>query len=386
MNRPVILCFVAYYLPGYRFGGPVRTIANVVDQLGDEFDIRIVTRDRDVLDINAYPDVSIDAWNTVGKAQVFYASKKTLHLRGVSKFLSETPHDVLYLNSFFAFVFTGLPLLARRLGMAPCTPCLIAPRGEFSAGALALKSTKKHVYILLVKTIGLYQNLIWQASSVYEKADIIRAIGSIASLVYVAPDLTPALTNELNTSIIRSPGPLRLIFLSRISPMKNLDFLLRVLARVSAIVELAIYGPQEDSLYWQQCKGLIDLLPDNINVTVGDQVLQELVRDVFAAHDVFVFPTHGENFGHVIFESLTVGTSVLVSDRTPWQQDVQGGLGVLPLVEALWVDAISTLTKLDHRALAQRRRAALEYASIYAADNKPLEQNRQLFRLALCEN
>ena len=38
----VILCFVAYYLPGYRSGGPVRTIANFVDHLGDEFDIRIV--------------------------------------------------------------------------------------------------------------------------------------------------------------------------------------------------------------------------------------------------------------------------------------------------------------------------------------------------------
>lgn len=211
-------------------------------------------------------------------------------------------------------------------------------------------------------------------------------MGSIARWVHVAPNLTPALTNELNTDTIRSPGPLRLIFLSRISPNKNLDFLLRVLASVSANVELAIYGPQEDAQYWKQCRILIHQLPDNINVTVGDQVPQEQVRDVFAAHDVFVFPTRGENFGHVIFESLTVGTPVLISDQTPWQQDTQGGLSVLPLDEAIWVDVIAALAKLDHEALVQRRRAALEYASEYAADNQPLEQNRQLFRLALGEN
>ncbi len=116
--KPIILCFVAHYLPGYRSGGPVRTIANFVDHLGDEFDIRIVTRDRDALDTEPYPGVQIDAWNKVGKVQVFYASKKTVNLRGIAKLIRETPHDVLYLNSFFAFGFTTLPLLARRLGWA----------------------------------------------------------------------------------------------------------------------------------------------------------------------------------------------------------------------------------------------------------------------------
>ncbi len=88
--RPVILCFVAYYLPGYRSGGPVRTIANFVEHFGDEFDIRIVTRDRDKLDASPYREVAVDSWNAVGKAQVFYASKKLLSLRGIARLLCET--------------------------------------------------------------------------------------------------------------------------------------------------------------------------------------------------------------------------------------------------------------------------------------------------------
>lgn len=95
----ILLCFISYYLPGYRSGGPVRSIANFVDNLGDEFDIRIVTRDRDALDTEPYPNVQIDAWNKVGKAQVFYASDKTVNLRDIAKLMRDTPHDVLYLNS-----------------------------------------------------------------------------------------------------------------------------------------------------------------------------------------------------------------------------------------------------------------------------------------------
>ncbi len=129
--RPVILCFVKYYLPGYRSGGPLRTIVNFIEHFGDEFDIRIVTTDRDVLDTSPYPDVVVDSWNTVGRAQVFYASQKVLTLRGIARLLRETPHDLLYLNSYLAVSFTTLPLLARRLGMAPRKPCVLARAGNF---------------------------------------------------------------------------------------------------------------------------------------------------------------------------------------------------------------------------------------------------------------
>src|SRR5690606_23072653 len=67
MGKPVILTFVHYYLPGYKSGGPVRTIANMVEHLSDQLDFWIVTSDRDALDSDPYPNVTIDAWNAVGK-------------------------------------------------------------------------------------------------------------------------------------------------------------------------------------------------------------------------------------------------------------------------------------------------------------------------------
>lgn len=361
----------------------MRTIANFVDHLSDDFDIRIVTRDRDALDTEPYPSIEVDAWNTVGKAQVFYGSGKTVNLRGIAKLMRETPHDVLYLNSFFAFSFTTLPLLARRMGWAPKTPCVIAPRGEFSQGAIAFKAPKKRLYIRVTLVMGLYADLHWQASSEFEVSDIQREFGAQAEDISVAPDLPPA--NEPaglgNASYKpRADGPLRLVFLSRISPMKNLDFLLEVLGRVSAPIDLMIYGPLREPDYWSQCHKLISQLPENIRVDYCGEVTPEDVPNTFAGADLFVFPTRGENYGHVVLESLVVGTAVLISDRTPWQASADNAVEVLQLDHAeAWVNAIEHWAGFDREQFDKMRTAALGYAQRYLETSEALEENRNLF-------
>jgi len=47
MVEPTILCFVPHYLPGFRAGGPTRSIANLVEWLGDEYRFAIISLDRD---------------------------------------------------------------------------------------------------------------------------------------------------------------------------------------------------------------------------------------------------------------------------------------------------------------------------------------------------
>ena len=43
MQKKKILVFIDWYLPGYRAGGPIQSIANLVNHLDDELDISIVT-------------------------------------------------------------------------------------------------------------------------------------------------------------------------------------------------------------------------------------------------------------------------------------------------------------------------------------------------------
>jgi len=46
-GRKDILIIMGRYLPGYKDGGPVRSIKNLTDFLGREYNFKILTCDRD---------------------------------------------------------------------------------------------------------------------------------------------------------------------------------------------------------------------------------------------------------------------------------------------------------------------------------------------------
>jgi glycosyltransferase involved in cell wall biosynthesis len=380
-----ILCLIRYYLPGFQSGGPLRTVSNMVARLGDELDFRIVTTDRDVLDTNPYPDVRIGAWNPVGKGRVYYAAPDALTIGSVARLIRDTPHDVLYLNSFFDRRFAVSPLLARRLGWLPDRPVVVAPRGEFSEGALALKAPKKRLYILAARATGLCAGVTWQASSEHEARDIRRAMGHSPGVrIRVAPDLLPPIGKAMRTHKrqARDAGaPLRVIFLSRITPKKNLDFALSVLSRVSVPVEFNIYGTVEDRKYWANCERLIGQLPAHVVAKYYGAVAHSQVPEILARQDLFFFPTRGENYGHVICESLAAGTPVLVSDQTPWRNLDEAGAGwVRPFSDSgAFVSIIEGFARLDPGKVQGMRERAAAYADRVLASPEPLWQNRALF-------
>ena len=191
--RPVVLTFARHFLPGFRAGGPIRSIANLVDRLGEEFEFRIVTLDRDFGDSQPYPAVAIDRWIRLGKAWVMYVQRQHFGLRKVAAIAQQTPHDLVYLNSFFDLRFTQQVLLARRLHRLPDRPVVIAPRGEFSEGALQIKRFRKTAFITTARVLGLYKDATWQATSPYEAADIGRHIKPTdRQRIVVAPNLSSA--------------------------------------------------------------------------------------------------------------------------------------------------------------------------------------------------
>jgi len=384
-----ILTLLDYFEPGYKAGGPIRTISNMIARLGNEYTFRVVTRDRDLGSSEPYPGIAVNEWSRAGKAEVLYVSPAG-HLGALVRLLREDAYDALYLNSFFSWKSTILPLALRRCGFARNVPVILAPRGEFSLGALGLKSTKKRLYIMLARVLGLCRRVTWQASSENEAKDIRRVMKVSSEHIMIAPNLLPDAgcgtgCSDQSARWSRPPRPLHIVFLSRISPMKNLDFLLRILRKVDTTLSLDIYGPTEDLPYWEACSRLIAELPVRTQVTYRGAVSAEEVINVFEQYDLFVFPTRGENFGHVIFESLTAGTPVLLSDRTPWRADSGGAVEVLRLDdEDAWSEAIARWGRVDRETLELRRQAARSYAQVVRASDEALVLNKQLFET--CEN
>jgi glycosyltransferase involved in cell wall biosynthesis len=386
-KKPVILTFNKYYLPGYRAGGPIRTLSNMVDRLGNELDFRIVTLDRDAGSNQSYSNILHGKWNTVGHAQVLYSSPQSVSITRLIRLFNEVSPDVVYLNSFFDNSFTQRILWARRLGLLGKVSVVLAPRGEFSRGALGLKWVKKKIYLHFAKATRLYFNLIWHASSKHEQEDLLHALDFVCSKhVRVAMNLAPLEERQLIEYKVRSKGePLRVCFLSRISPMKNLDFALKALAQVRLPIVFTIYGPKEVASYWAECESLIASCPPNITVIYEGEIHPHAVKQTLAQHDLFFFPTRGENYGHVIHEALAAGLPVLISDQTPWNNVETEGVGwafslnsLRPFSEK--IEAIARWSKEEHKMIKNR---TIVYAANKTTDPDVLMKNRILFMDAI---
>ena len=188
----VILVLVSMYLPGYKAGGPIQSVANMTEQLGEGFQIRIITSDRDLGDSQPYPTVEPGEWQQIGKAQVLYVRPADCSIWNLRSIINSTAYDLLYLNSLFNPVFTLFPLLLWQAGMLRRTPLVIAPRGELSPGALQIKSLRKRLYLGVARALHLHSGVLWQATGLSEEAEIRLSFpgeSSTSEMVVVAPDL-----------------------------------------------------------------------------------------------------------------------------------------------------------------------------------------------------
>ncbi|WLI88017.1 glycosyltransferase family 4 protein [Massilia sp. R2A-15] len=393
--KPIVLTLTSCYLPGFRGGGPIQTIRNMVEHLGDEFDFRIITTDRDLGDHVPYADIRANAWNAVGKAQVYYVSNSLRALPVLLKLILATPYDVLYLNSFFDPRFTLLPMVLRWLDLVAKKAVVLAPRGEFTDGALRIKRWKKTPFIRLARRIGLFSTANWHASTTLEAADIQKVFPNVknvhvANNVIIAPDLLQKLseTFPLKGEERGVAEPINICFLSRISPMKNLEFALEVLRDVSVPVAFNIYGPKEDAGYWSKCEARIKLLPPNISVAYCGPVPHSGVRKAISAHDIFFVPSRGENFGHVFMEALSAGVPILVSDRTPWRdlQSRRVGWDLSLDDRAAFATAIEKFALSNAAEKREIRMNCLRFAKEKVDDPHAVELSRTLFRRALAMN
>ena len=385
-GRPRILTFLSSYLPAFRSGGPIRTLEAMTTQMSDEWEFLIVAADRDFGDDGPFPDVPVDTWTSYGPARVFYRSPGLGGWLALLRSLRSIDYDVIYLNSFFGIHASLIPLLCRRIGALRTRPIVIAPRGELDAGALALKHQKKAIFLTAARILHLHLGAVWHASNPVERESIRRHTGAPAGKVFQALDLSGRSSGAPNVTRERAPGePLRITFLSRISPIKNLLFALDALAGVTVPVRFDIHGIIEDIAYWKRCEEAIATLPPHVTASYVGEVRPDEVERTLAPYDLFLFPTQGENYGHVIRESLSAGVPALISNMTPWRNLEARGAGAdLPLDDprrfAAWIDA--------YERLPAEERAAMRTAAIRAGDDPEaaasnLQDNRNLFRAAL---
>lgn len=328
-KKKTILILNQYYLPGYKAGGPIRSISNFVSWLGDEFHFKVITTDRDSFEKQPYDGINVNDWNRVGKADVYYLKMEDLNFGHIYKLLKETGYDAVYLNSFFNLWFSLIPIIILKLFLSiDPSKILLIPRGELSEGALESKKIKKKSFIQFSRLIHLHQNIKWQATNKDEKKEILRYFGVSNNHIYIGSNLPKKITIEEIGVSDKKETHLNIVYLSRVTPKKNLDYALNLLSNVKkGTIKFDIYGIIDDQDYWNKCLKIINELPGNIVVNYLDVIRHENVIPTLKNYHLFLLPTKGENFGHAIYEAMISGTPVLISNKTPWKDLEQKGLG-----------------------------------------------------------
>lgn len=147
------------------------------------------------------------------------------------------------------------------------------------------------------------------------------------------------------------------LFLSRLHPVKGLTTLVHAWARLAPKGwRLVIAGPDEGG-HLQEIQTTIRKLGIGDSVQYVGEVRDEVKSALYRAADLFVLPTHTENFGIVIAEALAHGVPVITTRGAPWPEIESHRCG-------WWIDiGEEPLVKAMREAMAMSDEARREMGS-----------------------
>jgi glycosyltransferase involved in cell wall biosynthesis len=373
-----VLVMVDWFYPGFKAGGPIRSCVNFTGNYKDDFELFVLTTDRDLNETEPYPGIEANKWVVYnGNVKVFYASPGWLSLNAIRKLIKSVAPDTIYLNSMYSRYFAVYPLLLKRAGGID-SKIVLAPRGMLKQSAIQFKAGKKKVFLRLFRLLGIQRDLYFHCTDETELKDVKKFFGDVDATLL--PN-NYASQSPLKLAVKKEPGKVKMVFVGRVHPIKNLHYLLELLVQVKQQVQLSIVGGREDKVYWDQCEQLIDKLPPNITVDMMGEQTHDEVEELLLRHHVMVLPTKGENFGHAIFEALAGGRLALISDQTPWRNLAEQKAGWdIPLDKPeQFVEAIEAAAAMDQQTFNEWCTSAWNYCKSFIETSATKEQYLKLF-------
>ncbi len=362
-----VLILAPSFEPAVAAGGPARSLSNLVSVLSSRYRVTVVTVDRDLGSKVPFEGLS-GRWTTRRGASVFYLNVRSLsHWLALNQVLRRGKFDLVLMNSIWNVPFSAFPALCHLVG-ALRGPIVLMPRGELDPGALAQKSHKKRLFAPFVKALHRRTIAGFAATSDVEA----QAIGEWYPSAPVILTTNIPEPVEFGVPAVSAAG-LVLVFVSRVHPKKGLLHALKALHFVTLPISLKIAGPIDDRAYWQQCVDEIEALPEHVRVDYVGLVGREELPSLLWNADAMLFLTAGENYGHVIAESLQAGCPVITTATTPWTGVIQAGGGQIigdPKAATEVAAVIDSWAARSDEEKAAGRIAALDAYQRFSADSR----------------
>jgi len=282
--------------------------------------------------------------------------------------------DIVHVHGVWLFPNITVAWNARRKKV----PYIVRPAGSLDPTPLRMKGFKKRLYLNAIE-----RKLVNNAAAIHavseNEADNLSELGFTSPVVTIpngistiATDVDPDIKAANRAELGLANKQKLILFVGRIHPIKNLEFLGGVfkslLSKLQAPVKLLIAGP-DDHAYAQQLKAYYQNLGVGEYVQFLGEVHGEQKDKLYRACDLFVLPSHTENFGFVVIEALAAGLPVVVSDNTPWSAVNEAHAGYcLPLNKEVFVEKMQRLLS-NPNCLQEKGANALQLARQFAWEN-----------------
>lgn len=376
MKKNKILLLYPYYWPHFKAGGPVQSLFNLVSYLkgSAHFYLLSFARDTDGKKEES-ASIEVDKWTQgPNEENIYFVSTFTVSL--IYKIVKEINPDIIYVNGIFN-INTTLPGLL--IGKLLKKTVIVSPRGMLQQGALALKPAKKKIFLQLFRWLGIFKNVTWHATDQQELLDIQKVFGN-KSTIRLAGNIPKRPLQELPLRTKKS-GHLSLIYLSLITRKKNLHIVLDALKHIETRIQFDIYGIIADDEYWRKCKASMD--NSKHDIVYRGPITPDKVQAKLQDYHCFILPTKGENFGHAIYESLSVGLPIIITPYTPWVsvESYSAGMIVRSESETEWAMAIERFIRMEQNDFMNFSNNAFLLANEYFANGNFKAKYRDLFQL-----
>lgn len=304
------------YKPAYYYGGPTVSVSQLCETLVKiNHTVEVLTT---TANGNAELNVPVSAPQQVQGVSVRYCRRWTgdhghfsptllIHLwKNCRKF------DLIHIHSWWNWVAMLSVGICRIRHIRP----VVSPRGMLSP--YTMRSPLKSMFHRLLGGL-LLRGVVLHATSAQEQQELAKLVPEAPTICL--PNLVPlpAVPQYITE---QDKECFKILFLSRIDPKKRLELLFQALACLQVPYRLTIAGAGEPD-YVESLHSMAQNLGISAHIEWVGWMEAEKKHELLATADVFVLPSHNENFANAALEALAMGTPVLLTDTVGLSEYVQ---------------------------------------------------------------
>ena len=287
-----------------------------------------------------------------------YPLNSHIHLVSIGEVVVDScRYDLVHIHALWSPVLHKVAKWARQKHV----PIVWSPHGMITPWAMRNKRLKKLLGWWLYQRRDLRSAALLHATAPSEVDDI-RRLG-LHNQIVTAP-LGVRLSKSVGRDVLSAPEKKikTLLFVSRVQRKKGLPNLIEAWSQLPQELrkgwQIRIVGPDQDNhvaelksqcvrlglTYQDETSHCTTTPPDFDFIFAGPKYDSDLDAE-YANADLFVLPTHSENFGSVVIEALARGVPVITTKQAPWAEleEFKCGWWIDDTVEALTATLIKVL-------------------------------------------